>query len=159
MATKTGPKGKFTPERIRKIIKALKEGSPHETAAALAGIGKTAFYEWLKKGEKAKTGEYRAFYDKVKEAEAYAEAERVRRINKAGREGDWKADAWYLERRYPDKWGRRVISADLNHSGEVIERHEYEATAEITHKLQEDEEGRELLKKLFEWEQRQTNSL
>jgi transposase len=150
-----GPKGKLTPERQDAIVKAIREGNPHETAAGAAGIGKTAFYEWLKKGEESeKNDKYKKFYEAVKTAEAIAEALRIRRINKAGLAGDWKADAWYLERRYPEKWGRRVISADVNHSGEVTERHEYEATIEITEKLQADEEGRELLKKLFEWEQR-----
>lgn len=153
---KPGPKGKFTPARINKIIKAIKEGSPHETAAHFAGISTSTFYGWMEKGANAKSGLHLEFYEKVKQAEAHAEAERVRRINKAGREGDWKADAWYLERRYPDKWGRRVISGDLNHSGEVTTRHEYDDPQnDITAKLEADEEGRELLKQLWEWEQRQ----
>jgi transposase len=153
MATR-GPKGKLNKERQTIIIEAIEEGTPHDTAAALAGIGKTAFYDWLKKGEETESGKYYKFYSAVKQAEATAEAKRIERINKAGEDGDWKADAWYLERRYPEKWGRRVISADVNHSGEVTERHEYEATIEITQQLQADPEGRELLKKLWEWEQR-----
>lgn len=150
---KPGPKGKLTPERSRKIIKAIKEGSPHETAAASAGIAPSTFYDWLAKGEQYETGVYREFAEKIRQAEAIAESERIRRINKAGKEGDWKADAWYLERRYPDKWGRRHISAELSHSGEVLNRHEYE-TEDLIQQLQEDDEGRELLKQLYFYEQR-----
>lgn len=149
-----GPKGKFTPERTRKIIKAIKEGSPHETAAAAAGISTSTFYKWLEKGEQYETGVYRDFVDNIAQAEAQAESERIRRINKAGREGDWKADAWYLERRYPEKYGRRFISADLNHSGEVTTRHEYEDTQTLIDKLQDDPEGKEILKQLYFFEQR-----
>lgn len=155
---KPGPKGKLTPERSRKIIKAIKEGSPHETAAQSAGISVSTFYLWLEKGEQFETGQYAEFSEKVRQAEAQAESERIRRINKAGKEGDWKADAWYLERRYPDKWGRRHFSADLSHSGEVVNRHEYADTETLVTQLQEDEEGRELLKQLYFYEQRKKQS-
>lgn len=149
-----GRKEKLNPDRQKIIVEAIAAGSPHETAVALAGVSKSAFYEWINTGSTAASGKYKSFHDAVKKAEADAEAARIRRIDQAGKDGDWKADAWYLERRYPERWGRRVISADLNHTGEVTQSHEYEAKYEIVHKLQDDEEGRELLKKLFEWEQR-----
>lgn len=151
---KPGPKGKFTPERTEIIINAIAEGCPHDTAAALAGIAESTFYAWIEKGEGYQTGLYRDFADNVKQARAKAEADRIARINKAGKEGDWKADAWYLERVYAEKYGRRYISADLNHSGEVTNRHEYEDTQTLITKLQDDPEGRELLKQLYFYEQR-----
>lgn len=149
-----GRKTKFTADRIKKIVKAIKEGSPHETAAQAAGISPSTFYSWLQKGEAAETGQYKDFAEKVAQAEAQAESERIRRINNAGRKGEWRADIWYLERRYPEKYGRRYFSADLNHSGEVLNRHEYEDTKTIIDKLQDDPEGKELLKQLYFYEQR-----
>lgn len=151
---KPGPKGKFTPERTDAIIKAIQEGCPHETAAAAAGIATSTFYAWIEKGEGFQTGIYREFADNVRRAEALAEAERISRIDRAGKEGDWKADAWYLERRYPERWGRKHFSADLNHSGEVTSHHEYEDTQTLIAKLQDDPEGRELLKQIYFFEQR-----
>ena len=62
----------------------------------------------MKKGESTSSGAYVEFLEAVKKAEAEAEALRVSRISKAGKEGNWQADAWYLERRYPDRWGKRV---------------------------------------------------
>ena len=31
----------------------------------------------------------------------------LRQIKEAAQNGDWRAAAWMLERRYPEKWGRR----------------------------------------------------
>ena len=31
----------------------------------------------------------------------------MRQIKDAAQNGDWRAAAWMLERRYPEKWGRR----------------------------------------------------
>ena len=31
----------------------------------------------------------------------------MRQIKEAAQNGDWSAAAWMLERRYPEKWGRR----------------------------------------------------
>lgn len=146
---------KLSPERIETITKAIANGNTHDVAASLGGIAESTFYAWMSRGKEAKKGQYKQFYDKVKKAEAYAEADRVQRIQKAGRDGDWKADAWYLERRYPDKWGRRFISADLNHSGTVVQKHEheYEIRVQYEQKLKEDPESAELLERLFEREQ------
>ena len=77
-------------------------------AAAIGGVTYTTLNNWMKKGESASSGAYVEFLEAVKKAEAEAEALRVSRISKAGKEGNWQADAWYLERRYPDRWGKRV---------------------------------------------------
>lgn len=103
-----GRQCKLTPETQQKIVNAIAEGNYLETAAALGGISCTTFFRWLQEGEQAAAGAKRDFWEAVKKAEAEAEALRVSRINKAGRDGNWQADAWYLERRYPDRWGKRV---------------------------------------------------
>ena len=40
-------------------------------------------------------------------AEAKAIERRLNRIDEAGQNGNWQADAWYLERRYPHLFGKR----------------------------------------------------
>jgi hypothetical protein len=99
---------KLTPETQKKIVDAIAEGNYLETAAAIGGVTYTTLNNWMKKGEQASSGAYVEFLEAVKKAEAEAEALRVSRINRAGRAGNWQADAWYLERRYPDRWGKRV---------------------------------------------------
>ena len=99
---------KLTPETQKKIVDAISEGNYLVTAAAIGGVTYTTLNNWMKKGESASSGAYVEFLEAVKKAEAEAEALRVSRISKAGKEGNWQADAWYLERRYPDRWGKRV---------------------------------------------------
>lgn len=53
------------------------------------------------------------FFAAASRAEAEAITERLARIRRHGEE-DWRADAWHLERRYPDRFGRRQR---IDHAG------------------------------------------
>jgi len=44
--------------------------------------------------------------DDIQKAEAQAEAESLQIIRGAATAGDWKAAAWYLERKRPENWSR-----------------------------------------------------
>jgi transposase len=114
MARKT----KLTPELQKKITGAIAAGNYHETACALAGVSTSSFYRWMQQGEKARAGIYREFWEAVKKAEAVAEAKRVKIIADAAEE-NWQAAAWYLERRYPDRWGRRKHELDIGGDLEI----------------------------------------
>jgi len=69
-------------------------------AALAGGINYDTLNEWRKK--------YSDFSDAIKKAEGECVVMRLARINKAGQEGTWQADAWTLERRYPQDYGRTV---------------------------------------------------
>lgn len=116
-----GRKPKLTPELQRQLVGAISKGYYIQTACQLVGIGESTFYRWLEQGEKAKSGPYREFWEALKRAEAYAEAKRVDNILKAGEMGDWKADAWYLERRYPERWARKERHEHTGKDGGPIE--------------------------------------
>ena len=107
---------KLTPERQTLIIKALREGNYIEAACAYAGIGKTTFYEWMERGQNATRGRYAEFANAVEKARAEAEMRNVQVIQKAALD-TWQASAWWLERSFPDRWGRRV--QHVEHSGGV----------------------------------------
>jgi len=91
-------------ERIAKLIA---EGNYVEVACSAVGIGKTTYYRWLQHGEQAQSGVYRDFWNAIKKAEAEAETKYTGVIRDAANEGNWTAAAWWLERRYPDRWGKR----------------------------------------------------
>lgn len=97
---------KLTPELQKKIIDAIRAGNYMETAAAYAGISKDTFFRWLRKGARAKSGIYKEFHDAVEKALAEAEVRDVMIIANAAT-SDWKAAAWRLERKFPDRWGRK----------------------------------------------------
>lgn len=106
---------KLCPEIIETITNAILAGSYIETAAALAGISKETFYDWLKKGAVAQSGLLFEFSDAIKRAQAQAEMNDLMVINKAAKRS-WQAAAWKLERKYPAKWGVRakheIVGAD-----------------------------------------------
>jgi len=117
------PKGstKLTKDIQDKIVSAIRLGNYMETAAAYAGISKDTLYAWLKRGQrekekKAKDPNYQipkyerkfvAFSDAVEKALAEAEMRDVMIIYEASKE-QWQAAAWRLERKFPDRWGRKL---------------------------------------------------
>ena len=105
---------KLTDEAQTKIVNAIAAGNYLDAAAQYGGVTYDTLNDWMNKGKDGKAPNYVQFYHAVKKAEADAEILRVARINKAGQEGNWQADAWYLERRYPDKWGRRVQQTEIS---------------------------------------------
>ena len=99
-------KSKLTDPLCDEICNDIKAGVPIEHAAISNGISKKTFYNWYNKGEKARSGKFRKFYDKVTEAKSVAVTLRARRVYKAG-ETSWQADAWWLERVDPENFGRK----------------------------------------------------
>lgn len=113
-------KGKLNPQIQEAICNEIKRGTPITSACLIAGISKDTYYRWYHKGEKAKTGKFKEFYNKIEEAKAYAISLRVENIRKAGRNGSWQADAWWLERMDPENFSRKdhvnVKSENINHN-------------------------------------------
>lgn len=97
---------KLTDQLCDDICNDIKAGVPIDHAAIAHGITRATFYNWYNKGEDAKSGKFKKFYDKVEEAKSVAITLRARRIYKAG-EDNWQADAWWLERVDPDNFGRK----------------------------------------------------
>lgn len=111
---------KLTAELQAKICDAIRMGNYMETAAAFAGISKDTFYRWLKKGARARSGIYREFHDAVHKALAEAEVRDVAIIANAAKES-WQAAAWRLERRHPERWGKKErIYAEMDHQGDSL---------------------------------------
>lgn len=53
---------------------------------------------------------YALFLHRFEKAKAVAEAAALGNIRAAARAGSWQADAWYLERTRPDKYGRKIVA-------------------------------------------------
>ena len=102
-----------TPEVTQRVADAIRGGNYANVAARYAGIGERTFYKWM---ERAASGEepFVQFQQAIKEAEAAAEVRNMALIQQAAQAGTWQASAWYLERRYPSRYGRRDR---LEHSG------------------------------------------
>jgi transposase len=110
---------KLNAETHTTIINAITAGAYIETAAAHAGIHKDTLYDWLKKGRQHSQQETNGekltekqqalarFSDAIEKALGDAELRDIAIISKAAAEGAWQASAWRLERKFPDRWGKR----------------------------------------------------
>lgn len=114
-ARRMGRPTKLTPEMTRRIADLVRAGNYVEVAAAAAGISRDTLYRWLKQGARTKRGLAHEFSLAIEKAQAEAEARDVTLIATAARE-QWQAAAWRLERKFPDRWGRRERQT-LEHVG------------------------------------------
>lgn len=110
---------KLTKEVQEKIMQAVQAGNYLDTAANYAGVDGSTMRRWVQKGEAPNAPEpYRTFCTSLKSARAAAEVRSVALIQQAAGGGTWQAAAWYLERSYPDRWGRTRIEVTGGSSGE-----------------------------------------
>ncbi len=85
----------------------LASGNTREVAATLAGVHKSSFFDWMSRGRVPNASKlYRDLVDAVDRAEAAAVAYAVRTVQRASLT-NVQAAQWWLERRYPDQWGRK----------------------------------------------------
>ena len=100
-----------------KIVEGVLKGNYITTVCQSVGIHKTTFYAWKKKGEQG-LEPYKQFYDRVTEAEAQAEMDILNVIyTNAIDQGNWLSSAWILERKYPNRFGKReqmALATDNN---------------------------------------------
>lgn len=124
---------------------AIRAGNYYEPTCAYAGIDYTTFRKCMQKGEKARKGTYFEFFEAVKQAEAEAEASMVALWQKQIPE-NWQAARDFLERRYPDRWGRREVNVNMNQNVTVTAHHEHD----VIHRIAADPEARELVRRLYD---------
>jgi hypothetical protein len=112
-AMASGRPTKLTAAVQEKICTAIRAGNYAVVAACYAGISEHTFYEWMKRGAAGRGALYAAFHQAVKDAEAAAETYAVAQVRNAAAE-NWTAAAWYLERKFSKRWGRRDV---VEHEG------------------------------------------
>lgn len=130
---------KLNAETQQRIVNALEAGNYFDAACEYAGITATTGYNWKARGKKeserrenpnVKEGSqqwleeqpYLEFFEAVTRASANVEIRTMALIHRAGTgdeakgiQGDWRALTWFMEHRYPEKWGRtRVESTGAN---------------------------------------------
>lgn len=101
-----GRPSKLTPEVKARLVQAIEAGNYYEAACGYAGITYTTFRNWMIKGENAKSGMYREFFEAITRAETVAEVRMVAQWQQHMPE-DYRAIRDFLERRFPDRWGRK----------------------------------------------------
>jgi len=100
------------PARIGRLIDFLRAGHYRDTAAVLAGLTSRSVRGWMEAAENG-DGRFDAVANAIRIAEAQAEDESLRDVRSAGRDPRfWAASMTWLERKYPDRYGRRTEISD-----------------------------------------------
>lgn len=117
--------GKLSEEVIDELCRAFENGHPPEFAAACVGVQYKTLLGWIKKGEEnydyimeceengipLRDEDYTLFFSlfvSVKRALYQCHDEALKVFKMAYRLGDWRAAARFLERRFPDQWGKKL---------------------------------------------------
>ena len=132
----------ITAKIIEDICTAVRAGNYMTTAAAYAGVPSRTFYSWLRRGRKVievqeaggdpeaeagiqEAGLLRELVEQLEQANGFAETRHVAIIADKARKV-WQAAAWWLERRYPDRWGQRTRHDVAEEGAQQTDLLEYE---------------------------------
>jgi transposase len=96
---------KLTPELETDLVLLLSSGLSIRSAARVAGVSRRSLTRWLADGLRERVAEARAA--RPESTDAITEARLVVAIARAATLGDWRASAWWLERRWPERWALR----------------------------------------------------
>jgi transposase len=101
---------KLTSGMIEQFCDLLIQGQTIARAAFLTGISESTIYRWLVLGKKeGAEAIYVELVERVREATECSEFELLQRLRKAGDKPEhWRATAWMLERRFPEKYGKKT---------------------------------------------------
>ena len=102
------------PDTVQKLLAALADGNYRQTACRIAGIAPQTLYNAIKRADSGDAAAI-AFVEAVEKAEAFAEGQIVQQWRSAINAGPqyWAAAATFLERKAPDRWGRRQDDASV----------------------------------------------
>lgn len=96
----------LTPDRQEKLLEAIRAGNYIQTACTYAGISKQTYYNWKHTAETPDAPEWAVdLFDAIENARAQAEVRNVALIQRAATT-QWQAAAWWLERSFPQQFGR-----------------------------------------------------
>lgn len=115
-----GRRTKLLEPRVQQTIKDhIAKGNYIQTACLASGIHPSTYCNWQRWAEDyerdpANGNEHKKiyfdFFQQLKNAEAKAEAAIVSRIDEAGKHPQyWASNAFRLERKSPERWGRRDV--------------------------------------------------
>ena len=96
----------LTDKVANQLIDLVRRGNFLQVACRACGVLPSQLHRWLERGHNGEE-HYRDFARRLSAAQAEAEIALVDSLNEAAAR-DWKAAAWKLERKYPDRYGPRL---------------------------------------------------
>lgn len=101
---------RFTPEVRERLLQAVRAGVYMASAAAYAGVHIDTLDDWLRHGRTDRDAgcesDFAAFSEGMERAAVLVEIGALANITAAAA-NDWRAAAWLVERRYPERYAKR----------------------------------------------------
>lgn len=99
---------KITNELIQAICEDIAQGFSYDQAAQRNSISASTFFRWKLRAEEPNSEQiYRDFANAVSSASRFSEQEALQLIRSTAIiNRNWKAAAWFLERRFTEKYGK-----------------------------------------------------
>lgn len=97
---------KLDSEMHKRIVACIERGLTYARTSQACGIGYSTFKQWMARGRQEKRGMYKDLAAAVKKADAMGEAWHLDNIKKHASK-TWQASAWFLERKFPERWAKR----------------------------------------------------
>jgi transposase len=94
---------KLTPDLETDLVLLLSNGLSVRSAARVAGVSRRSLTRWLADGLRERVAQARAARPEVRDSQV--EARLVVAVARAAALGEWRAAAWMLEHRWPERWG------------------------------------------------------
>jgi hypothetical protein len=127
----------LSPELIEQLCAYVRQGNYNVTAVQACGIHERTFYSWLERGKRElevrpedgtePESLYMQLLQSLKKSEAEAQIKIAKVVTDcAVKDGQWLAGMTFLERRWPDQYGRRERKQVDIHETRHIEVHHVE---------------------------------
>ena len=99
---------KITRELIDAICEDISQGFTYDQSALNNGIAASTFYRWMHIGKQSNSDAiYKELVIHVNEASEFSEQEALQLVRSVAKvDRNWKAAAWFLERRFPEKYAK-----------------------------------------------------
>jgi len=106
----------FETERVEEFLQLIQDGVDFNIAVDSARLSRSTVFDWLKKGRDIQSRDedlsklsskdiaYLDFLEGFMRARAAPEVKAVETISKSVENGSWRAAAWVLEHRFPERW-------------------------------------------------------
>ena len=115
-SAKGRPSRIFETEKVEEFLQLIQDGADFNVAADSSRLARSTVFEWLKKGREIQANLDESvtlsmneqalldFLERFMRARVAPEVKAVEVINSSIEKGSWRAAAWILEHRFPDRW-------------------------------------------------------
>ena len=131
-------------ERVDEFLALINDGVDFNIAADTARIARSTVFEWLRKGRDIQnnlmdmsrlTSKEQAFLDfleRFMRARVAPEVRAVGIINSSVEKGSWRAAAWVLEHRYPERWS---MNRSIDENKNVVSSNDFVLNSQLESKI------------------------